>query len=267
MKKKHHGHEEHENGERWLLTYADLITLLLGLFVILYAMSKVDAKKYAEVSAALGGAFGGGRGEKIIIVQGNAGVLQMPVQKKAQEVQRLVENALRLNIDSGMISIVSNERGLTVHIMEQLAFASGRADPTPAMVIVLDTLSSILKQLPYDVRVEGHTDDVPINTPVFRSNWHLSIARAVNVAYCFIEKHNLNQEKVSVAGFGEFHPLVPNTSEANRRKNRRVDIVILAVKDASGGGRTDSSAIGISATGINQKLSQKPALHARKLIE
>jgi chemotaxis protein MotB len=247
MKKKR-GHEEPENQERWLLTYADLITLLLGLFVILYAMSKVDAAKYAEVAAALGGVFGSDRG-KIVVVQGGAGILQLPVPPKneQQEVQRLVENALHLDIDSGLISIASDERGVTVHVMEQLAFASGKADPTPAMLNVVDTLASILKLLPYDVRVEGHTDDIPINTPVFRSNWHLSIARAVNVAYYFIEKHNLNQEKISVAGFGEFHPLVPNLNAANRARNRRVDIVIMAKKENPSGGHLDSSAMRRSA--------------------
>lgn len=241
--KKGKPHEEPENGERWLLTYADLITLLLGLFVILYSMSKVDAGKYAEMAAALGGIFGSNPG-KMAVVQGHAGVLQLPAQRAQEEVQQKVENALQSNLQSGLISITSNERGITVHVMEQLAFASGKADPTPAMMSVLDTLSSILKQLPNDVRVEGHTDDVPINTPLFRSNWHLSIARAVNVAYYLIEKHKLDQEKISVSGFGEFHPLVPNTTEENRARNRRVDIVIVYGNETNEIARRDSTLAG-----------------------
>jgi chemotaxis protein MotB len=117
--------------------------------------------------------------------------------------------------------------------MEELGFASGSADPKPSMLQVLDSLAAILKQLPHDVRIEGHTDDVPINTPLFRSNWHLSVARAVNVAYYLIEQHGLVPEKVSVAGYGEFRPLAPNTSEENRARNRRVDIVIMGINDSA----------------------------------
>lgn len=228
MKKKKHSHEEHENQERWLLTYADLITLLLGLFVILYAMSKIDAGKYAEIAAALGGVFGSNSG-KMIVAQGSRGVLQVPipiVPKEHQEVEKEVEAALQQNLRSGLITLSTNERGLTVHVAEELGFSSGSADPKPDMLLVLDTLVAILQRLPRDIRVEGHTDDVPINTPVFRSNWHLSVARAVNVAYYLVDQ-GLNPEKVSVAGYGEFHPLVPNSNEANRAKNRRVDIVII----------------------------------------
>jgi chemotaxis protein MotB len=233
MKKKVH-HEEPENHERWLLTYADLITLLLGLFVILYAMSKVDAAKYAEVAAALGGVFGKNDAGKIAAVQSGNGILNVPLPKSAkekEELERTVANALQGDITAGQIALSTNERGVTVHVSESLGFASGKADPKAEMYTVLDTLVAILRRLPHDIRVEGHTDDVPINTPAFRSNWHLSVARAVNVAYYLIETHGLNPDKVSVAGYGEIHPLVPNTTEANRAKNRRVDIVILSGTD------------------------------------
>ena len=232
MRKRKHAPEEPENQERWLLTYSDLITLLLGLFVILYAMSKIDAGKYAEIAAALGGVFGSNAGT-VSVSQGNRGVLQVPipsVPREPQEVQKEVEAALQQNLKSGLITLSTNERGLTVHVAEELGFASGSADPKAEMFRVLDTLVAILQRLPRDIRVEGHTDDVPINTPVFRSNWHLSVARAVNVTYYLVDQ-GLDPEKVSVAGYGEFHPLVPNTSEGNRAKNRRVDIVIMNEAD------------------------------------
>ncbi|HCV41980.1 MAG TPA: chemotaxis protein MotB, partial [Bacteroidetes bacterium] len=227
MKKKH-GHEEPENHERWLLTYADLITLLLGLFVILYAMSKVDAAKYAEVAAALGGVFGGGG--KVSVAQGSSGILQLPmpvVPKERQEVQKQVEEGLGGDLKSGRITLSTDERGLTLHVAEELSFSSGSAEPKQEMLRVLDTVAAIIRRLPHDIRVEGHTDDIPINTVAYRSNWHLSVARAVNIAYYFIESKDFSPEKVSVAGYGEFRPLVPNTSDMNRAKNRRVDIVIL----------------------------------------
>jgi len=126
------------------------------------------------------------------------------------------------------ITITENERGVTVHILEELLFASGSADLKLSSLTILDTLAQALRALPNDLRVEGHTDNVPINTAQFPSNWHLSVARALNVAYYLIERHGLTQERVSVVGYSEYQPLVPNTSTANRSRNRRVDIVIIA---------------------------------------
>jgi chemotaxis protein MotB len=223
--KKRHRDAEHDNGERWLLTYADLITLLLGLFVILYAISKVDAGKYAEIVAALGGVFGG---EKPSVVQGQGGVLPSAfMSTERQKIKTEIRAALDTEAKKGLISISENERGLTVHIMEELLFASGNADLKQSSLNTLDALAGVLKELPNDVRVEGHTDDVPISTGTFPSNWHLSVGRAVNVGYYLIVKHELVAEKVSVVGYSEYHPLVPNTSAENRARNRRVDIVVV----------------------------------------
>jgi chemotaxis protein MotB len=226
MRKKKGGHGEHDNSERWLLTYADLITLLLGLFVILYAMSKVDAGKYAEVVEALGGVFGKG---KASMMDGGAGVMSLPIPKMKTERDRIMEeiqSALKKQESQKLISVSQNERGLTVHLMEELLFTSGSADLKASSLGTLDTLAAVLKGLPNDLRVEGHTDDVPIHTAAFPSNWHLSVGRALNTAFYLIEKHALNPDKISVVGYSEYQPLVPNTSAENKMKNRRVDIVI-----------------------------------------
>jgi chemotaxis protein MotB len=223
-KPKHNGED---NPDRWLLTYSDLITLLLGLFVILYAMSKIDAGRYSEVVTALNGVFGAPQG----ILTGNPSLLDNPSNALQSDKQRIAEeirSALRLDQRNLPVSITENERGITVHIMEELLFASGSADLKQASLVMLDTLAAVLRTLPNDLRVEGHTDDVPINTAQFPSNWHLSVARALNVAYYLIQRHNLVQERVSVVGYSEFQPLAPNDSPANRAKNRRVDIVIVA---------------------------------------
>jgi chemotaxis protein MotB len=227
VSKSKKGHEEHENSERWLLTYADLITLLLGLFVILYAMSKIDAGKYQQLVAALGGVFGKSNPG---IVAGGAGVLQLPVPTMKNERQRIeqeVQSALRQQSKAGLVRVSHSERGITIHIMEELLFASGSAELKQASLQTLDTLARVLRGLPNDVRVEGHTDDVPIHTVTFESNWHLSVARALNTACYLIERDSLVPERVSVAGYGEYSPLVPNTSAENRTQNRRVDIVIV----------------------------------------
>lgn len=232
--RKHHGHD---NEERWLLTYADLITLLLGLFVILYAISKVDAGKYAEIASALNGVFGAPRG----ILTGNPAVVQNPGTAPYAERDAIageVQQALEASGQTLPITISQNERGVTVHIMEELLFTSGSADIRQASLPALDTLARVFRRLRNDLRVEGHTDNVPISTPQFPSNWHLSVARALNVAYYLIQRHDLTQERVSVVGYSEFRPMVKNDTPANRSRNRRVDIVILT----PGAGRTGGTA-------------------------
>jgi chemotaxis protein MotB len=227
MKKKGHGGGGHENSERWLLTYADLITLLLGLFVILYAMSKIDAGKYAEIVNAMGGVFGSSKG----VMAGNNGVVssQIPlIQNERQKIAQDLRSALHLESKKLPIAISSNERGITVHIMDELLFASGSAEIKQSSMPALDSLARVLATLPNDVRVEGHTDNLPISTSAYPSNWHLSVARAVSIAYYLIQVHSLNPEKVAAVGFAEYQPLVPNDSDVHRAQNRRVDIVILS---------------------------------------
>ena len=225
-KKPDRSGEVHDSEDRWLLTYSDLITLLLGLFVILYAMSKIDAGKYAEFVSAMEGVFGSPRG----IMSGSAGVMRSNVPSGLVERQRIVDelrSALHLENKKLPISISYNERGVTVHIMEELLFPSGSADIKVTSLVALDSLATVLRSLSNDIRVEGHTDNVPIKTVAFSSNWHLSVARAVNVGYYLIEHHGLNAERVSVVGYSEYRPLVPNDTPEDRARNRRVDIVIL----------------------------------------
>lgn len=224
--KKRAGHHEHDNQDRWLLTYADLITLLLGLFVILYAMSKIDAGKYAEIVSALGGVFGSPKN----VMVGSGGVLDQPLtilQLERRDVADQIRDALHLDTSPLPIQVTENERGVTVHIMEELLFASGSADLKPSSYAAIDTLASVLRKLPNDLRVEGHTDNVPINTVAFPSNWHLSVARAVNVGFYLIQQHGLVAERVQVVGYSEYKPLVTNDTPEHRALNRRVDIVII----------------------------------------
>jgi chemotaxis protein MotB len=223
--KRPHRQDDHENADRWLLTYADLITLLLGLFVILYTVSKIDGEKYGRMITALGGIFG--RDPAVVVagspIFGQPGAA--PVESERQQVEK--EIASSIPIDNSTISISQNERGVTVHIMDELLFRSGSADLRPEALSLLADLAAVLKKLPNDIRVEGHTDDIPIHTAMFPSNWHLSVARAVNTAHYMVNTCQLVPERVSVVGYSEYHPLVPNTNEANRSKNRRVDIVII----------------------------------------
>ena len=215
-----------ESGEkdRYLITYADLITLLLGLFIILYAISKIDNNKYEKMITAMGDVFGN-RG-KIVNLKENAA----PPSSNANAGSSLKTELSKL-IDkyqyNNSIRLEENERGITIHILDDILFHSGSAGLTKESLIVLDHLASILKQLPNDIRIEGHTDNVPINTSSFPSNWHLSVARALNTAYYFINNEGLVPEKVSIVGYSEYKPIASNDTPEGRATNRRVDIVII----------------------------------------
>lgn len=128
---------------------------------------------------------------------------------------------------SNNIRLIENERGITISIMDNILFQSGQAKLSEASRPILGKMAQLLKTLPNDIRIEGHTDNVPISTPEFPSNWHLSIARATNTAYFLMNDLGLKQERVSVVGNSEFQPLAENDSDGSRALNRRVDIVIL----------------------------------------
>ena len=214
-------HEE-SNAERYLLTYADLITLLLGLFIILYAVSNVDASKYESMMQNVGEYFGN---EYFADPEFKADFLDLSDNKFT------LKNSLQNFIDeynvANNIRLIENERGITISIMDNILFASGEADLSEQSKPILSKMAQLLKTLPNDIRIEGHTDNVPINTPEFPSNWHLSIARATNTAYFLMNDLGLNQERVSVVGNSEFKPLAENDRVESRALNRRVDIVIL----------------------------------------
>ncbi|HPI36387.1 MAG TPA: OmpA family protein [Ignavibacteriaceae bacterium] len=213
-----------EDGEkdRYLITYADLITLLLGLFILLYAASNVDIKKYQNMMSAVGSIFGGDMsGMKIGQLQGQG--VSDPLEVLVGDVQNLIAK----NGMENSIKIIENERGLTVRILDNILFATGRAELSEYSRIILQNLAVILKKIPNDIRIEGHTDNVPISTAVFPSNWHLSVARATTTAYYLMVNEGLPPDRVSVVGYAEYKPVDTNETPAGRANNRRVDIVIL----------------------------------------
>jgi len=228
MRKRQQQHEEHDNLERWLLTYADLITLLLGLFVILYASSNVDVKKFQEIISAFGSVFGGNKPS--VIEQVSTGSLSPPGfngTRDLNDVERLLRATIAKSGRANSMFLTHTERGLTVHILEDLLFETGKANLKANSVAVLDSLAIVLKNIPNNIRIEGHTDNVPIHNEMFASNWHLSVARALNSAYYLIQQHGLTPDKIAIVGYGEYHPIALNDTEEGRAKNRRVDIVIM----------------------------------------
>ncbi len=227
--------EEHENGERWLITYADLITLLLAFFILMYTMSKQDAQKYQEVSGHLKAVFTGGIG-----VAGKGSVLgKTPTELSFKGGDgsgvRELERQIR-GVDEqakGRISVFADDRGIVVRAMEKAFFDEGRANLSDQAKKALDAIVPTIKGMNSHLRVEGHTDNVPIRTVEFRSNWELSVMRATEVVRYFIEQHKFPPDKISAAGYAEYRPIAPNDSTTNRGLNRRIEMII--VKSAQTG--------------------------------
>jgi chemotaxis protein MotB len=212
--------QESGDKDRYLLTYSDLITLLLGLFIILYAISNVDNNKYKSVVAAFDNYFGN---EKLITTLPEADLITGAKEKLSEELSKLIIQ----NNYSNSIQLEENERGITLHILENILFAPGKADLNDMSRSVLKKIADVIRKIPNDIRIEGFTDNTPINTSQYPSNWHLSSSRALNTAYYLIESEGISPEKVSVVGNGENKPIAGNDLPETRAKNRRVDIVIL----------------------------------------
>jgi chemotaxis protein MotB len=223
--------DDEENLDRWLLTYADLITLLLAFFVVMYSVSRIDAGKFNKVTDALVTAFKGPElgvkstkdltSELAInkqLKKGNLGILEGQVQKIAQQ----------LSIDKQVTTDLQT-RGLIIHISESAFFDPGKAELKPEAKMILDLLSVQLLKIPNHIRVEGHTDNIPIHNKQFPSNWELSAFRATACLRYLVDKIGFPPDRISAVGYAEFRPIASNDTPEDRAKNRRVDIVVMSL--------------------------------------
>ncbi len=244
--------------ERWLVTYADLITLLMIFFVLMYTMSQVDAKKYEAVANSLSIVLTGealtvldAQGPSVVPGLSGQSLPEGPEagsdnQAQLNEVKALIEEFIA-NQDAGKgagvtgaggtgtklsehIIVYEQERGLVISFKDTLLFNSGSDDLAPPARNIIKQVGTALANLPNYIRVEGHTDDLPINTARFPSNWELSVLRSANVVHVLAEEAKIPADRLSIIGYGEYRPLVPNDNTLNRSMNRRVDIVILKKK-------------------------------------
>src|SRR5262245_5907387 len=227
-KRSSHGHVSRE---RWLISYADFITLLFAFFATLYAISSVDARKLSSVAHALQVAFDDserGRslasGAGVLPEQGRV-VSGQPESSNAQ-IEARVTADLADELQSEKLQLIVDRRGVTLSIPEAGTFAIGRDELSDAAKELVARVAGTLDGFSNSVRVEGHTDDVPIHNLRFASNWDLSAARASRVVE-FLIARGLNPTRLSATGLAEFHPRLPNTSPENRASNRRIDLVIL----------------------------------------
>ncbi|PIZ15781.1 hypothetical protein COY52_08855 [Candidatus Desantisbacteria bacterium CG_4_10_14_0_8_um_filter_48_22] len=206
----------------WMLTYSDLITQLLIFFVLFMTLSTLEKTSVKNIILPLIGGKGI-QSEKATtsLVPPIVNELQM-LDARKQILLYAKEKNLADEIKTRM-----DQRGLIITLAEKTMFEIGRADILPAAKGPLNTISKILRPLPNDIRIEGHTCNLPIRTAEFPSNWELSAARATNVARYLIEQTGFPPVKTSAAGYGEYHPYAPNNTEENRRMNRRIELVVL----------------------------------------
>ena len=220
----------------WMTSYGDMVTQILIFFVMLFTFSSIDAARFKELAISLQSAFKGGVG----VLEGGQSITVETLGPARANLAQLTEamNQIMNVVESsglkGAVETSIDERGLVISIKDSTFFDLGKADLKPRSIEILNKIGVTLKDLPNQIRVEGHTDNLPINTPQFPSNWELSTARATTVVRYLVEKVGLSPNKMSAAGYGEFRPLYPNDTEEHRARNRRVDIVVL-LEEASKG--------------------------------
>lgn len=209
----------------WMDTYADAITLLLCFFVLLYATSNPDSEKLSQLASALQSELSGRPYLVEEVLEGNIHMGQGEVSEYDALVEK-VGNAIDENDLTDLVTIRLEDNGVVLQLGDSSLFDSGKADLKPESKEILDKIGLILKDIDKTVVIDGHTDNVPMNSGLFRSNWELSLYRALNVLDYLIATADLDVSKYSAKGNGEYSPLVENDSDENRAINRRVDILI-----------------------------------------
>jgi chemotaxis protein MotB len=233
----------HINHERWLISYADFITLLFAFFVVMFASSQVDKQRAAAVSQSVATALESGaqassqryvpRGVETI--KGKGGFL--PASDKADASQaavadlmpsmKFLNDALKHEIDTGEVEVHMESRGLVVSLHEGAFFRSGDDTIIPGSYTSVAKIADVMRVLPNPVRLEGHTDAIPIHTPRFDSNWELSAARSIAMLNLLATRYGIPRERCGISGYADTMPVDSNDTPEGRARNRRVDIVIL----------------------------------------
>ena len=259
--------EEPDNHERWVVSYADFITLLFAFFVVMYSISSVNEGKYRVLSDTLTDAFVTAAqsldpvqvGERVRSMEPMSGEFATPEQEpqpvppepvpEEEEIPEedpgvvatgpaepplaaianRLDNMLRSFVDKELVSVTQTDRGIEVEMKSRMLFPSGSARMSRDALIALRAVANIVKPLENSINVEGHTDNVPIRTVTFPSNWELSAARAASVVHLFT-RLGVDAKRMSAIGYGEYQPLADNDSEEGRQKNRRVAVIIMAAK-------------------------------------
>ncbi|VAX10849.1 Flagellar motor rotation protein MotB [hydrothermal vent metagenome] len=260
--------EDPVNHERWLVSYADFITLLFAFFVVMYSVSSVNEGKYRVLSSTLAGAFQNNtQSTNLIQIGEDARTLNLPVadlfddslfesldittllpdglpaeqETVPDQADNLPENSelsltpiaddikasMKSFVDAGLVEVTQNKYWIEVEIKSKMLFASGTARVSYKALKALRKVVDVLKPLQNVINVEGHTDDIPIRTEIFPSNWELSAARAASVVHIFY-RLGISPKRLAAIGYAEHRPVADNSNEQGRQKNRRVSLLIMA---------------------------------------
>lgn len=267
------------NHDRWMVSYADFITLLFAFFVVMYSISSVNEGKYKTLSDSLGDAFSNKeqQGNEIAPIQ--IGALPTTIQpiplenpttteveerrelseeilkerKQLSQVSDQFEQVLAPFIDDKLVSVKKNDYWIELEMNSEMLFLSGEAELSKKAIPVLKKIVEVINSLPNMINIEGHTDNIPIDNIKFRSNWDLSSARATSVVHEFV-KEGINPPRLSAIGYGEFHPIDDNKVEAGRFKNRRVVLVLMSQAFARYGANDEERAklLNLAPTAVGQ---------------
>jgi len=250
---------EHVNHERWLVSYADFITLLFAFFVVLFSSSQVDKRKVGKIAMAIQEAFqqmgifqtANSRtpmvtadplpAENIQLIEDGKGmsgrgkmaspferIMGSPPSPNMGPLQKQLTGALASEIQRHEVELKARGEGLVISLQEIGFFDSGSAQLRPGSEAAVQRIAEVLRAQPNNVRIEGHTDNVPIHNSQFASNWELSTTRATEMIRLFITHYEFPATRLSAAGYAQYHPVASNATAEGRAQNRRVDIVVLA---------------------------------------
>lgn len=252
--------EEHVNHERWLVSYADFITLLFAFFVVMYSISSVNEGKYRVLSSTLENIFAEPQRSNELIQEGELSRGEASIQQETTEpvisfielppitnyvpppvsedtirtindIAQQLNDALSELIDNEDVIIKQGDDWLELEIKSNVLFESGESRLEKAAEPIIGSVATILNTSSNPIQVEGFTDNNPINTPKFPSNWELSAARAASVVH-LLDSYGVDANRMSAIGYGEFKPIADNTTAAGRQKNRRVVLVVLGSQDS-----------------------------------
>ncbi len=239
--------EEHVNHERWLVSYADFITLLFAFFTAMYAISNADTEKLQKLMKSMAGAFGNeAAAAKVKPVMASTpsqpfnpqfqaapgspvslNIGRVTEEQVLKVIQERVEKYLVRGIDEGKVKVIISDRGLIISIADEDLFQPGAADINPRAYPMLSDIGLSLVDLPNFVRVEGHTDNTPVRGGVFPSNWELSSSRASRIVRFLADKVHFPPERLCAAGYGEYRPSSTNGTPQGRAANRKIEIIVL----------------------------------------
>ncbi len=245
MRRRRRYDDDQDNHERWLVSYADFITLLFAFFVVMYAVSSVNEGKYRILSDSLGIAFSGLRPQAPVVdspIESQRPALPLPlpvprrpnnnidaaIKKEREQMTGIARNLLAAMaplVDQGKVRVTQTDRGVSVEINASVLFAPAEAKLSPQSEKTLRAVAEVLTQVDNQIQVEGHTDNIPINNPMFPSNWELSAVRASSVVRLFIDA-GIAEGRLLAVGHGANQPVASNDTPEGRLRNRRVQLMI-----------------------------------------